>query len=141
MRFDNCGIDDGEMANLLRAFCQFRDFKSIVYRHNELDEESLEVLLPLLKKGIPYHLQELRISSCRLQPNIVNELLVAISTRSFLKQFELAYTALTQSDVDLLGQYALHSKMLEKLDLSGNCMSPTQMISLLDCVKQNKKLI
>lgn len=44
------------MADLLQAFCQFKDFKSIVYRHNELDEESLAVLKPLLQKGIPYHL-------------------------------------------------------------------------------------
>ena len=103
MRFDNCGIDDGEMANLLRAFAQFKDFKAIVYRHNELDEESLDVLIPLLDKGIPYHLQELRISSCHLQPKIVKQLLEALNNRSFLKQFELAYQDLTQTDVELLG--------------------------------------
>ena len=27
VRFDNCGIDDGEMAELLQAFVQFKDFK------------------------------------------------------------------------------------------------------------------
>ena len=42
VRFDNCGIDDGEMASLLSAFCKFKDFKSIIYRNNELHEESLE---------------------------------------------------------------------------------------------------
>ena len=56
VRFDNCGIDDGEMAELLQAFVQFKDFKSIIYRSNDLDEESLAGLKELFGKGIPYHL-------------------------------------------------------------------------------------
>jgi hypothetical protein len=44
VRFDNCGIDDGEMAELLQAFVKFKDFKSIIYRQNELAENSLEEL-------------------------------------------------------------------------------------------------
>ena len=35
VRFDNCGIDDDEMADLLQAFIQFKDFKSIIYRNND----------------------------------------------------------------------------------------------------------
>lgn len=34
VRFDNCGIDDGEMALLLQSFFKFKDFKSIIYRQN-----------------------------------------------------------------------------------------------------------
>lgn len=56
VRFENCGIDDGEMANLLQAFVQFKDFKSIIYRSNELNENSLVELKQLFAKGIPYHL-------------------------------------------------------------------------------------
>ena len=48
VRFDNCGIDDEEMAELLQAFVKFKDFKSIIYRQNNLGEESLEVLKQLL---------------------------------------------------------------------------------------------
>ena len=44
VRFDNCGIDDGEMASLLSAFVQFKDFKSIIYRRNAVHEETLEGL-------------------------------------------------------------------------------------------------
>ena len=75
MRFDNCGIDDIEMSQLLDAFAQFKDFKSIIYRRNELAELSLEGLKKLLAKKVPYHLQELRISNCRLSPRITSKLI------------------------------------------------------------------
>jgi len=37
-------------------------------------------------------MQELRISACRLTPNVVTELITAIKNKSFLKQFELGNT-------------------------------------------------
>ena len=73
------------MANLLQAFVQFKDFKSIIYRKNDLQEESLEELKILLRKGIPYHLQELRISNCKLTPVVTSMLIEAIIVKSFLK--------------------------------------------------------
>ena len=85
MRFDNCGIDDGEMANLLEAFCQFKDFKSIIYRQNDFQEESLEGLKILLAKGVPYHLSELRISNCKLTPQVTSDLIEAIAKKCYLK--------------------------------------------------------
>jgi len=74
VRFDNCGIDDGEMSNLLQAFSKLKDFKSIIYRFNDFNEDSLEFLKPMLVKNIPNHLQELRISNCRIPAHVTQEL-------------------------------------------------------------------
>ena len=70
VRFDNCGIDDGEMSNLLQAFAKFKDFKSIIYRYNEFSDESMEGIRPILIKQFPNHLAELRISNCRMSPQV-----------------------------------------------------------------------
>ena len=48
VRFDNCGIDDGEMSNLLQAFSKFKDFKSIIYKQNGINQKSIDSLTPLL---------------------------------------------------------------------------------------------
>jgi len=141
VRFNNCGIDDGEMANLLQAFCQFKDFKSIIYRQNELNEESLEWLRRLLAKGIPYHLQELRISDCRLTPHVTSELIKALAQKSFLKQFELRNAALSCEDVQRLGDYVIHSKQIEELDLSYNGMMPNLVDVLLEKLVSSKRLV
>ena len=68
VRFDNCGIDDGEMSALLQAFSKFKDFKSIIYRFNEFSECSMDGIRSILVKQFPNHLQELRISNCRMSP-------------------------------------------------------------------------
>lgn len=140
VRFDNCGIDDDEMANLLEAFCQFKDFKSIIYRKNDLQEESLDRLKILFAKGIPYHLQELRISNCKLTPNVTTELIQAISEKSYLKQFELANAPLSEDNIVSISQYVMSSKHLEELDLSFNNMGPIKLDLLFSYIKDNKKL-
>ena len=40
--FDNCGIDDQEMAAIIRGCLKMRDFKKIIYRQNIFAEEALE---------------------------------------------------------------------------------------------------
>ena len=39
--FDNCGIDDSEFAAILEGIQQLKDFKSIIYKRNIIDEKSL----------------------------------------------------------------------------------------------------
>lgn len=124
MRFDNCGIDDGEMASLLSAFSKFKDFKSIIYRHNELHEESLEGFCKLFKNKVPYHLEELRISACRITPDVTTDLITSMMERSSLKVFELAETVLFEDDIEFIGEFMGRSRELEELVLSGNNMMP-----------------
>ena len=39
--FDNCGIDDGEFAQILKGLNNLKDFKKIIYRYNIFQNESL----------------------------------------------------------------------------------------------------
>ncbi len=76
--FDNCGIDDEEFASILGGLAQLKDFKSIIYKRNVFDENSLEALEPLLHKRIPNHLEEFRLIDCTIPKSIFQELLVKI---------------------------------------------------------------
>ena len=42
--FDNCGIDDGEMAAIIKGLTKLRNSKRLIYRHNEFGEECLEAI-------------------------------------------------------------------------------------------------
>ena len=141
VRFDNCGIDDLEMSNLLQAFFKFKDFKSIIYRQNELSELSLPWLSKLLAKSIPYHLQELRISGCHLTPQITSQLIEVITKKSYLKQFELSKDIMSDDDALGVAEFCMASKNLEDLDLSANDLLPKAMDILLSVIRENKKLL
>ena len=112
---------------MVQAFFKFKDFKSIIYRQNDLQEDSVESLRQLLSKGIPYHLQELRISNCKLIPKVTTDLIDAIAEKSFLKQFELANAPLSEENIVSLSAYVMSSKHLEELYLSMNGMGPSKM--------------
>ena len=36
--FDNCGIDDSELAMILNGFKHVRDFKSLIYKDNDIGD-------------------------------------------------------------------------------------------------------
>ena len=124
VRFDNCGIDDGEMSNLLQAFSKFKDFKSIIYRFNEFSECSMDGIRPILVKQFPNHLQELRISNCRMSPQVTSDLINAISTKCYLKSLEIAKAPISKELMNKIADYASHSKYLEELDISWNSLRP-----------------
>ena len=58
---DNCGIDGKKFAKILKGLETLPDFKSIIYKHNEFNEESLQALIPFFKKKMPFHLEELKL--------------------------------------------------------------------------------
>ena len=54
--FNNCGIDGDEFASILEGLQKLKDVKSIIYKMNEINQNSIENLLPLLEKRLPNHL-------------------------------------------------------------------------------------
>ena len=140
VRFDNCGIDDGEMSSLLQAFSKFKDFKSIIYRFNEFSDASMEGLRPILVKAFPNHLQELRISNCRMTPQVTGELVGAITQKCFLKSLELAKAPISKDVLKKIADYAAVSKHLEELDVSWNSLPPDWFPYFLGQIQTNKKL-
>ena len=64
--FNNCGLTGNNFATILEGLVKVKDFKSIMYKRNEINAFSIERLEPLLSKNIPYNLAELSIIDCRI---------------------------------------------------------------------------
>ena len=86
MIFDNCGLDDAEFAAIIGGLSKLKDFKRIVYRRNVFSEQSLEALVPLLKRR---QLEELRLESCEINDKITDELLDVLEETSALSRLSL----------------------------------------------------
>jgi hypothetical protein len=56
-----------------------KDFKSIIYKRNQLGPKSLAALPGLLKKTVPFHLDELKLMDLKIKYNLVDELIKIIS--------------------------------------------------------------
>ena len=76
--FDNCGIDDEEFAAILEGLNKLEDFKSITYKQNVFDQNSLDAIIPILQeRKLPHHLEELQIIDCKIPALITNQLVQA----------------------------------------------------------------
>ena len=64
--FNNCGIDGDEFAEILKGLNALKDVKSIIYKMNHINANSIKNLLPILEKRLPNHLQELKLIDCQI---------------------------------------------------------------------------
>ena len=62
--FNNCGIDGDEFADILIGLQRLKDVKSIIYKMNEANQNSIDNIVPLLEKRLPHHLAEIKIIDC-----------------------------------------------------------------------------
>ena len=69
--FDNCGIDDTELAILLDGFSICDDFSAFIYKNNVFKEQGLAALKPILIKPDPTQLLELRLVNCVTSPFLI----------------------------------------------------------------------
>ena len=75
MFFDNCGIDDREMADILEGLSHIKDFKSLVTRMNYFNGLSIAKLEALLLKRLPNHLEEIRLIDCHMSAFHISEMI------------------------------------------------------------------
>lgn len=66
-----------------------KDFKSLIYKQNEMNELSIERLAPILEKRLPYHLFELKIVDCRINSTQITILMNLLVQKSQLRAFSL----------------------------------------------------
>lgn len=57
--FNNCGLNGNKMAIVLEGLANIKDFKSIIYKHNELNSLAIAKLEALFFRQIPNQLAEL----------------------------------------------------------------------------------
>ena len=72
--FNNCGLTGNKMAVILEGLTQISDFKSIIYKHNELNLLAVAKLEALFLKQIPDHLSELQIIDCKIHCSVIEAL-------------------------------------------------------------------
>jgi len=73
--FDNCGIDDEELAILLEGFMGLPGIKSFTYKNNVFQHLGLESIKPVLGRPDPRNLQELRLVNCVTHSQIMTEMI------------------------------------------------------------------
>lgn len=73
--FDNCGIDDKELAILLEGLTVAEHFEKFVYKNNVFMHRGVQALKPILIKPDPHHLLELRLVNCTTTETVIENLL------------------------------------------------------------------
>lgn len=63
---ENNGFTGENLAKLLQAFGTIKDFKSLTYKKNAINEESIGALKSLLRREIPFHLEELKLIDLKI---------------------------------------------------------------------------
>ena len=51
---DNNGINGDQLASILQGMAQLSDFKSLIYRQNSINLNSLAALQPIFVKRLPH---------------------------------------------------------------------------------------
>ena len=62
--FSNCGIDGDEFSDILKGLQRLKDVKSIIYKMNEVNQNSITNMLPIFEKRLPNHLAEIKLIDC-----------------------------------------------------------------------------
>ena len=141
LRLDNCGVDDGELASILRSLYDQNTFKVFYYKHNSFMEESLEALKPILLKQHPNHLSELRLISCQTTTSITEGLVEYILEEAYsLQTLGLISMQVTEEALNNITQIVEKSIWLESLDISWNSLKPSSFRNFFEVLEKNRNL-
>lgn len=66
MLFNNCGITGDQLAVILEGAAKMKDFKALIYKMNAINALAIEKMIPVIRKPIPNHLEELSIIDCKM---------------------------------------------------------------------------
>lgn len=87
--FNNNGMSGDQLAEILIGLQNIEDVKSITYRLNGINQKSLEAMVPLFERKLPYHLEELRLIDVKSSASLIDDLMIRISTRSQISKLAL----------------------------------------------------
>ena len=139
---NNCGITGNKMATIVEGLTLIKDFKSIIYKHNELNALAVAKMEPLLLKYVPNNLSELQIIDCKIHTSTIEKLMeLMIATRCQVRIFSLVNVHHSEASFARLCDYVKRSSMLQELNLSWQCLRPATFHQLLSIVKLNRTLV
>ena len=59
VHFENCGLNDDDLAGFFAAFAKVRDFKAVTVKQGTVGDRGMEALPGLLAKVVPFHLEQM----------------------------------------------------------------------------------
>ena len=126
--FNNCGLTGNKFANILEGLALIRDFKSIIYKHNELNALSIEKFQPIFDKNIPHQLSDLQIVDCRIHCTQIEQLLDLMIEKAEIKSFTLVNVHHSEDSFNKLCYYVANSYRLRDLNVSWQCLRPSKFV-------------
>ena len=140
--FNNCGLNGNKMAVILEDLTQISDFKSIIYKHNELNLLAVAKLEALFLKQIPDHLSELQIIDCKIHCSVIEALCeLMMETQCQVRTFGLVNVNHSQSSFMRMCEYIQVSDRLRELNVSWQCVLPQVFFELLKIIRENRTLV
>lgn len=76
---ESVGTNDEMFSLILRGLTEQECFKSITYKHNHIDLLSFEIIIKMIKRPMPYNLDQLRVVNCRIGPKAIQTFLPQIN--------------------------------------------------------------
>jgi hypothetical protein len=129
-----------QFADILLGLQHIEDVKSITYRLNGINQKSIEAMVPLFERKLPYHLEELRLIDVKASASLIDDLVLRISTRSQISKLALVNCQQSEKSFELIIKYVQDSRFLKDLDLSWCTVRHSSMVKLLKVIKENRQL-
>ena len=138
--FSNCGLSGDQFAIVLQGAKNMKDFKSVIYKRDSININSIMSLKPLFARRIPYHMEELKLIDCKISSSDLEILLDCLLEDSKIKTLSLVNLPQTEVTIEKIGELVEKSETLVDLDLSWSNVRPSVMQEFLKIIKHNKTL-
>ena len=72
---NNCGVTGDQFAEIINGISKLRDFKSLIYKQNTINLNSINALVPVFQRRLPCHMDELKLIDCKVSPKLISLLM------------------------------------------------------------------
>lgn len=89
MFFSNCGLSADDLATIIKGIGLMRDFKSLIIKKEIMNQRCIDNMVTCLSRRVPYHLSEISIIDCKINPTLIERLMEYVTDQSRLNKFSL----------------------------------------------------
>ena len=136
----NCGVNGEQLGAIVEGMAKLRDFKSLVYKQNQISQSSLDALKPVFMRRIPHHMEEIKLIDCKISPSLIVNLMETLSEQSLIKRLALVNVHHTADSFDKVIEYVATSESLEEIDLSWSIVVKGSWFRFAKMLNENRRL-
>ena len=97
------------MAAILDGAVYLKDFSSLTYKNNAINQASIRSFAPILQRKPPSNLEELVLIDCKLGGTVLENLLELLHDAKQLKKFSLIKPMHSERSFDKLTEFVKNS--------------------------------